>query len=166
MGRSSVVRLFITGSVAVGSMAMGVGAGAQSVPPTQTTTTSTTNHTTETAEILAPATPCTGGFRQVETKVEQREEVSVTTDLSIGPATILIGENQSVTYFVPAGTTNLNTNTHTETFITTTYQTVCDDPTTTEPTTSAPSSTAIEPPSVITSARPATAVVGSPALTG
>jgi hypothetical protein len=47
-------------------------------------------------------------------------ETSVTTTTTIGPATILIGENQSQTYFVPAGTQNINTNTHTESFACTT----------------------------------------------
>ena len=42
---------------------------------------------------------------------------------SFGPATILIGEDQSQTYLVPAGVTNVNTNTHTETFVTRTTST-------------------------------------------
>jgi len=41
---------------------------------------------------------------------------SVTTTTTIGPGTILIGENQSETFFVAAGTVNLNINTHTESF--------------------------------------------------
>jgi uncharacterized protein YhjY with autotransporter beta-barrel domain len=45
------------------------------------------------------------------------QEQSVSTTQSIGPGTILIGENQSETFFVVGGTTNFNTNTHTETFI-------------------------------------------------
>lgn len=44
-------------------------------------------------------------------------ETSVTTTTAIGPATILIGEDQSQTFFVAAGTVNVNTNTHTENFI-------------------------------------------------
>jgi hypothetical protein len=42
---------------------------------------------------------------------------SVTTTTTFGPATILIGEDQSQTFFVAAGTMNINTNTHTETFV-------------------------------------------------
>jgi outer membrane autotransporter protein len=45
-----------------------------------------------------------------------QQALTTTTELSIGPATILIGRNQSVTAFFPAGTTNLNTNVHTENF--------------------------------------------------
>lgn len=44
-------------------------------------------------------------------------EISVTTSVTIGPATILVGENQSQVFFVAAGTTNVNTNTHTEIFV-------------------------------------------------
>ena len=44
-------------------------------------------------------------------------ETSVTTSTSFGPATILIGEEQSQTFFVAAGTLNVNTNTHTENFL-------------------------------------------------
>lgn len=44
-------------------------------------------------------------------------ETSVTTQTTIGPATILIGEEQSQTFFVAAGTININVNTHTESFI-------------------------------------------------
>jgi len=41
---------------------------------------------------------------------------SVTTETTFGPGTILIGPDQSQTFFVPPGTTNVNTNTHTESF--------------------------------------------------
>lgn len=41
---------------------------------------------------------------------------SVTTSTTFGPGTILIGPDQSQTFFVPAGTMNINTNTHTESF--------------------------------------------------
>ena len=44
-------------------------------------------------------------------------ETTVTTSSTFGPATILIGEDQSVVFFVVAGTINVNTNTHTETFV-------------------------------------------------
>ena len=50
-------------------------------------------------------------------------ETSVTTSTTFGPATILVGEDQSVTFFVAPGTTNVNVNTHTETFVTQTFQT-------------------------------------------
>lgn len=52
-----------------------------------------------------------------------RTETSVTTSTTFGPATILIGEDQSQTFFVAAGTVNFNTNTHTENFINDLYQT-------------------------------------------
>ena len=46
------------------------------------------------------------------------EEFSVTTSVSLGPGTIFIGEDQSVPFFVAAGTTNINTNTHAQSFYT------------------------------------------------
>ncbi len=55
------------------------------------------------------------------TNTQTAQQVSISTNLSIGPGTILIGEDQSQTFFVAQGTTNLNTNTHTETFVHNTY---------------------------------------------
>jgi hypothetical protein len=52
-------------------------------------------------------------------------EATVTTTASLGPGTILIGDDQSQTFFVQAGTTNYNTNTHTETFTDQIYQQTC-----------------------------------------
>ena len=51
------------------------------------------------------------------------DEQTVTTTASLGPGTILIGDDQSQTFFVQAGTTNYNTNTHTESFFDQVYQT-------------------------------------------
>jgi hypothetical protein len=51
-------------------------------------------------------------------------ETSTTTTTTVGPATILIGKDQSQTYFVPAGTVNVNTNTHTEYFLDARYRRV------------------------------------------
>lgn len=48
---------------------------------------------------------------------ERSQEVNVSTQLTIGPGTILVGEDQQDTVFIANGTTNLNTNTHTETFV-------------------------------------------------
>lgn len=53
---------------------------------------------------------------------ESSLELTVTTDATVGPGTILIGEDQSVVFFVVPGTSNLNTNTHTETFVHTTFR--------------------------------------------
>ena len=50
------------------------------------------------------------------------DETSVTTTTTIGPATILIGDDQSQTFFVPGGALNINTHTHTESFIDRSYQ--------------------------------------------
>jgi hypothetical protein len=47
---------------------------------------------------------------------------SISTSTSFGPATILIGDDQSMSFFVPAGTENINTNTHTETFVNKNFQ--------------------------------------------
>ena len=71
---------------------------------TITATNSTTHHTSNESP---PA------CQQVGTS---RTETSVTTTTTIGPATIFVGEDQSVPFFVAAGTLNINTNTHTETF--------------------------------------------------
>lgn len=43
--------------------------------------------------------------------------ISVTAQTTFGPQTILIGPDQTVEFFVAAGTINVNTNTHTETFM-------------------------------------------------
>lgn len=48
---------------------------------------------------------------------------TVSTTTSFGPGTILIGDDQSQTFFVQAGTININTNTHTESFVNQLYQT-------------------------------------------
>lgn len=46
----------------------------------------------------------------------------ITVTITFGPATILIGDNQSQTFFVAAGTVNANGNTHTETFFNDNFQ--------------------------------------------
>lgn len=69
-----------------------------------TFTTSTTNHTSfESPPACSPVG-------------SSRTAVSASTTVSLGPGTIFIGPDQSQTFFVAAGTTNFNTNTHTETF--------------------------------------------------
>jgi hypothetical protein len=45
------------------------------------------------------------------------DEISGSTTTSLGPGTIFIGEDGSQSYFIPAGVTNINTNTHTQTFV-------------------------------------------------
>lgn len=61
-----------------------------------------------------------GSQRSVLTKDVKVEETgrtetsSITITTTVGPNTILIGDNQSQTFFVAAGTTNINTNLHTE----------------------------------------------------
>lgn len=50
-------------------------------------------------------------------------EQSVTTTAAFGPTSILIGDEQSQTFFVAAGTVNYNTNTHTQTFMNDLYRT-------------------------------------------
>jgi hypothetical protein len=51
---------------------------------------------------------------------------TVSSSTSFGPATILVGDDQSQTFFVPAGTENINTNTHTETFVNKNFQQTID----------------------------------------
>jgi hypothetical protein len=65
-------------------------AGAVPVPPQVTSTESVS------AEALVGQVP-------------RGSEASVTSTTTFGPATILIGEGQTVPYFVPAGTVNVNT---------------------------------------------------------
>ena len=50
-------------------------------------------------------------------------ETSTTTTITQGPATVLIGPNQSQAFSVVAGTQNINTDTHAETFVNQRYQT-------------------------------------------
>jgi hypothetical protein len=50
-------------------------------------------------------------------------QTSTTTTTTLGPATIFIGPNQSEAFTVLPGTQNINTNTHTESFVTETHQT-------------------------------------------
>lgn len=90
-----------------------------------TTTTSTTSHSTFT--IYGPAgdflakpsilavlqTLSAGGLAATTLK---GTAFTVTSTVAFGPATILIGPEQSVTFFVAAGTLNVNINTHTESF--------------------------------------------------
>lgn len=66
-----------------------------------TATTSTTHHTTH-----STAADCVA-----------HTETSITTTTTFGPATIMIGEDQSQAFFVAAGTLNVSTNTHTEPFV-------------------------------------------------
>lgn len=155
-----IVHGLVSVALVVAVAAVGSGASAQTVPPTQTTTTSTTHHTTTSSEVLPPAEPCTGASSEIEVGVEESTQETVTTTLSTGPSTVLVGEDQSEEFFVAAGTTNLNTNTHTETFVNTIYQTVCDDETAT---------TAVVDPSVPVGepeAAPAEAIPASADFTG
>lgn len=71
------------------------------------------------ASVSGPTTVST--TREVQstqtTFVLEHVETSITTQTTFGPATILIGPNQSITFLVAPGTTNTNTNIHTENFI-------------------------------------------------
>lgn len=50
-------------------------------------------------------------------------QTSTTTTTTLGPATIFIGPDQSLAFSVVAGTQNINTDTHTESFVNQLYQT-------------------------------------------
>ena len=50
-------------------------------------------------------------------------QTSTTTTTTVGPATIFIGPDQSQAFSVVAGTQNINTDTHTESFVNQVYQT-------------------------------------------
>ncbi len=62
-------------------------------------------------EVQPPATAS-----QVE-EVNRTQEDTVTSETTLGPATILVGEDLSETFMIAAGTVHINTNTHTETFV-------------------------------------------------
>ncbi len=64
---------------------------------------------------LLSRTPGSGGSSSKTTQFVGTN-TSVTTTTTFGPATILIGPDQSQTFFVAAGTLNINTNTHTQSF--------------------------------------------------
>ena len=57
-----------------------------------------------------------GAITLSQTLVQTGTNTSITTTTTFGPATILIGTDQSTTFFVAPGTTNVNVNTHTATF--------------------------------------------------
>ncbi len=64
---------------------------------------------------LLSRTPGSGGTSALSIQLDHTE-TSVTTTTAIGPGTIMIGPDQSQTFFVAPGTTNINTNTHTQSF--------------------------------------------------
>ena len=64
---------------------------------------------------LQSRTPGSGGTSALSIQFDHAE-TSVTSTISLGPGTILIGPDQSQTFFVAAGTSNVNTNTHTQSF--------------------------------------------------
>ncbi len=71
------------------------------------------------ANIIGPdliASSSTTGPSTMASNVLLGTNITVTQTTSLGPGTILIGDDQSVTFFVAAGTTNVNTNTAFESF--------------------------------------------------
>ncbi len=62
-------------------------------------------------EVLPPAQSST-----LE-EVERTQQQTATAGVTVGPNTIMIGEDMSQAFFVPAGTVNTNINIHTETFV-------------------------------------------------
>ncbi len=115
-----LLALALTTQSRLGLAAVGGGAG------NTTTTTSTTNGTVFTfygpgggflsspAVLAALQKAAAAGPSAVALN---HTETSVTTTTTFGPATILIGDDQSQTFFVAAGTTNVNTNVHTQRFL-------------------------------------------------
>ena len=90
---------------------------------TTTVTCSTTAHTTYTVPgggtFGADECPFTGNACPVGSSPQVTgTNTSSTATAVLGPGTIMIGECQSQPFFVAAGTSNVNTNTHTETFVT------------------------------------------------
>jgi len=69
---------------------------------------------TSTADTVGPAVHVGDVF------TGSTQDMTATT--TFGPATILIGPDQSITFFVAAGTLNVNTNTHTESFFDQNFQ--------------------------------------------
>jgi uncharacterized protein with beta-barrel porin domain len=101
-------------------------AGPAAAQSTFTTTTSTTTHNTYThygpggTYLASPpvlAALQRAGAAGLSTVSLNHIETSVTTTTTFGPAVILIGPEQCCTFFVLPGTTNVNVNTHTESFL-------------------------------------------------
>ena len=101
---------------AVGGPCVGGGSG------TTTFTCSTTAHTTYTVSgggtFGVGECPFVGNACPLGTTPQiNHTETSVTTSVATGPGTIMIEACQLQTFLVAAGTSNVNTNTHTETFV-------------------------------------------------
>jgi hypothetical protein len=106
---------------AVGAL-VGLGEGA-----TNTTITSSTRHTTSTQRVDledAPAPECDfpGSPPELVDETSVDSEPVITLRETIGPATIMTGENESVPFYVEAGTNNLDVLTSYETVVTQYFQ--------------------------------------------
>jgi hypothetical protein len=62
------------------------------------------------------------GPNKLVAKVFFGTSTTITNSITIGPGTVLFGPDLSVTHFVPATTTNIDTNTQTETFFENDFQ--------------------------------------------
>lgn len=92
-----------------------------------TFTRSTTHHTTVLDDQILPVEgPCDGTTHLVliEESVDHETE-EITSETTFGPADIMIGDDKQTPHKVLPGQANTNINTHTETFVVRTYQTVC-----------------------------------------
>jgi hypothetical protein len=54
---------------------------------------------------------------QTEVTTPDREELSVQTDVTVGPATVQVGPDRTETLIVPSGATLINTNTRTTKYV-------------------------------------------------
>jgi hypothetical protein len=100
--------LWIVAGVLAGLLLHGVGGWWTPTGFAQSTNTTTTTTTTGSSVFNSP--PDCGPVGSSGTSA------SITTTTTFGPETIFVGVNQSQSFFVAAGTMNIDTHTHTTTF--------------------------------------------------
>lgn len=113
--------VLLTTPVLAGAQTSGDGKGQN------TYTRSTTHHTTVLDEQIRPVEgPCDGTTHLVlvEESVDHETE-EMTSETTIGPTDIMVGDDKQTPYKVLSGQVSTNFDTHTETFVVRTYQAVC-----------------------------------------
>ena len=104
--------------LAAGWNAPACGQGTGTTTFTTSTTASTTYAVPGGGTFTVAECPFTGSACPIGTTPQvNHTAVSVSTTTTTGPGTIFIGQCQSQPHVVPAGINNLNTNTHTQTFV-------------------------------------------------
>jgi uncharacterized protein with beta-barrel porin domain len=145
-GSSAVTAQYAPAAAAARAGAIALAAGRPFTAIIETGPTLVSSSTTTSAAVLVNSHQPVGG--PVTTRVvtgdvgngvdlwqvtaASNETISITNSTSIGPATILVGADQSGPTFIAAGTTNVNTNLHRETFFEDDYQATTTDAATIE----------------------------------